>query len=756
MKKEFKILICFTLALFLMQSKVYGDPIGKIIVEGTQRIEPETVKLYLTINEGEEITSDKINESLKKLYGTGLFDDVKIDFRDKDLLVKVVESPVISRIYFDGNKRLKEEELSTEILLQPRSVYNRAKVQTDVSRIIDLYRRSGYFGVIVDPKIIERKDNRIDIVYEINEGGKTYIKKINFIGNKAFKASELHDVVTSREDAWFRIFTNPCIYDSERITYDGELIRRYYSKNGYANAKVVSTMAELLDNKEGFVVNYTIEEGLRYKIGEVAVISNLKGVEVKELEEQLKTITDDWYNGDKIESDILTLTDAVGNKGYAFVDVSPKIDKNDESKTIKITFEIGEGPKVYVDKIKIKGNVRTEDKVIRREIAFSEGDAFNADKVKKAKKSIQDLDYFETVDLSTTPSLEAGDRLNVDIEVKEKSTGSVTLGAGFSTENGPLVQAGISESNFRGSGQKVALSGTFAEKDTRFNFSFTEPYFLDRKLIGGVDAFYTTQDLQDESSYDYDSLGGALRTGWNWTPSLSQSFKYTLKQDKIYNVDNDASRYVKSEEGEWIVSMLSQGINYDKRDSRISPTEGYYLWLGNDIAGAGGDKRYLKTNAGGTHYYSILEDYILKSSLGAGYIFGINDEIMLNDRYYLGGDKLRGFKTGGVSARDKATSDAFGADLIAYNSFELSFPVGTSDDLGLRGFVFHDAGYANKPADLSNLDEFYYSSSIRASAGIGLQWRSPAGPIVVNYAFPYLKEGYDRTQRFTFNFGTNF
>ncbi|HLO77052.1 MAG TPA: outer membrane protein assembly factor BamA [Magnetospirillum sp.] len=730
--------------------------VRQIVVQGTQRIEVETVKSYMAIAEGDPYDADRIDRSLKTLYNTGLFADVAIRREGEVVVVRVVENPIINRIAFEGNKRIKEEELTQETQLRPRVVYTRTKVQNDVKRILDLYRRNGRFGATVEPKIIQLEQNRVDLVFEINEGEPTYVKRINFVGNHKYSDSRLREVLMTKEERWYRFFSSDDTYDPDRVTYDRELLRRYYLKHGYADFRVVSGVAELTPDRQGFFITFTVEEGERYKFGTSTINANLKDLKAEDLNPLLVSQQGDWYNADQVEDIVQKLTDAVGTKGYAFVDVKPQVNRDRDNKVINVTYNIQEGPRVYVERIDISGNVRTLDKVIRREFKLVEGDAFNTAKLRRSRQRIKDLNFFEKAEVTNVPSETAPDRTVIKVDVQEKSTGEVSFGVGWSTVAGPLVEVSMRERNLLGRGQDVKATASVGTKQNQALFSFTEPYFLDRQLAAGVDVFATTRKLQTESSYDYNSMGGALRAGYQVQENLRQDWKYTLKRDQVQNVPTTASMFVKEQEGTATLSSIQQTLLWDYRDSKIDPTEGYYFRVNNEVAGLGGSQRFLRNNVGAGQYFPLDEQVVLGLTGTAGIISGFGDEkIRITERYFLGGDTLRGFASAGVSPRDQASGDALGGLWMYSGTAQVKFPLGLPEELGFGGQVFSDFGAVGNTEDYSGspIDQ---ASSIRVSVGAGLTWKSPMGPVAVDLGVPVMKQSFDKRELFRFNFGTRF
>ena len=722
-------------------------------IHGLQRVEPETVVAYLEIESGQNVSQLDIDTALKRLYATGLFANVSLDMLgDGVLLVKVTENPIINKRYFEGNDKLEDSVLEKELQLNAGAIYSVAKVQQDAQRIVDVYRRTGRYSAVVEPKIIKRDQNRVDLIFEITEGPDATIDKISFVGNKHFSDSELQSEIMSKESRWYRIFSSSENYDPEKTNYDKELLRRFYTNHGYADFRVSTAVAELSSDQKSFVLTYVIDEGPRYKISNVNISSALSGVDVETLYPEVLVSTGEWYNADKVDKSVLAITEALGRQGIAFVEVNSVLNKNTQTGDVDVTFDITEGQRLFIDKINITGNTRTEDEVIRREFRLDEGDAFNASKIKASRRNIEALDYFSKVDISTEPTDDAN-KANLNVDVTEKSTGAFNVGVGYSTVNGALARVGVAENNFQGKGQKLSADVAISQRTSEYDLSFTEPYFMGRPLSAGVDLFRTETDYQDEGSYDSETTGGRLRLGWNYTDDLAQYVRYTLSEDKISNVARDASRYIKAEEGNYTNSAIGQTTVYDKRDSKVNPRDGYYLSFGNDISGLGGDERYVKFDAKAYKYYTISDYYTFKFFANGGYITGYDGkDVRLAHRYYLGGSTMRGFEYAGIGARDKYTKDALGGNWMVYSGAEFQFPIGL-DELGVRGRTFVDVGALGKP---DNIDTKYveYSSSPRVSTGFGFQWLSPMGQIDIDIAFPIVKEKYDETEVFRLNFGS--
>ena len=733
-----------------------GQPaqrVTEIRVEGSQRIEPETVRSYMTIRPGDALDPVEMDKALKSLFATGLFADVNMRQEGGAIVVRVVENPIINRVAFEGNRRMEDKDLQNEIQLRPRVVYTRSRVQRDVQRIIDIYRRSGRFAVTVDPKVIQLPQNRVDLVFEINEGPLTKIRRITFVGNKRFSDDRLRDVVQTKESAWYRFLSTNDVYDPDRLTFDRELLRRHYLKNGYADFRVVSAVAELAPTRTEFFVTFTVEEGERYKFGNIDVQTGLRNLDPARLDEFVEVREGDWYDADAVEATINKITDAVGVLGYAFVEIRPRVRRSRENLTIDVTFDIQEGPRVFVERVDIVGNLRTEDRVVRREIRLVEGDAFNSAKLRQSRRNIQNLGFFDKVEVTNVPG-STPDRTVLKVEVRERSTGELSFGAGISTTIGLLGDVSIRERNLLGRGQDLRLALRLGERLSSLDLSFTEPYFLDRPLSAGFDVFNTRRDFQRQASFDKEELGFALRSGYQITTELRQSWRYTLRRDEIKNVGSDASLFVKEQAGKATTSLIGQSLLYDKRDNRIDPTDGYFVRVGTDFAGLGGTVTYVRGLLEGTYYYPVADQYVLSVSSEVGRIVGIGETVRIGDRFFVGGENLRGFDDAGVGPRDRVSEDALGGTMYYTGSVELSFPLGLPSEFAILGKAFADFGSlwdAETPI-ATDTD----TKSIRASVGVGLAWRSPFGPIRVDFAKPVIKENFDVTEIVRFSFGTRF
>lgn len=728
--------------------------IREIVIEGAQRIEPGTVASYLVVQVGDAFEPQRIDRSLKSLFATGLFADVTIRRRGETLIVSVVENPVINRIAFEGNSALDNDILSAEVSLRPRVIYTRTKVQNDVKRVLTLYRQVGRFAASVDPKVIQLPQNRVDLVFEISEGEPTEVRSIRFVGNREFSDSDLRGIIRTKETAWWRLLSSDDAYDPDRLTLDRELMRRHYLSDGYADFRVLSAVAELTPNRKDFFITFVIDEGERYEFGDVGVEVRLRDLKEDDMDGVIEFESGEWYDVTEVDKAIDDLTDRVGELGYAFVDVRPRIVRNRETRAIDVIFEVNEGPRVFVERIDIVGNVRTLDEVVRREFRLAEGDAFNVAKLRRSRQRIRDLNFFEQVTVEDLPG-SAPDKAVIKVEVEEKSTGSISVGAGFSTSSGPIGELGLSEKNFLGKGQELSLSFLIAASRSQLDLSFTEPFFLDRDVRAGFDVFRVTEDLQDFSSIDTSRTGFALRAGYPVTEELSQAWRYELKETKITDVSSNASTLIQGQKGKEYLSEITHRIIYDKRDSRLIPTEGYFADLTSSVAGLGGTVRHVRNVLRGAKFYSVTDDWVVSAGGSVGYVVGIGDEVQFLERFFVGGDDVRGFATSGIGPRDLGTDDALGGEWMYTGRLELSFPIGfLPPELTMKGRLFTDMGSSGQldPTN-SNVGD---TGSLRLSIGTGLTWASPFGPLGVDLGVPLVSEEFDVEELVRVNFGTRF
>jgi outer membrane protein insertion porin family len=743
-----------------------GGTIQTIKVEGNQRIETGTILSYMLVQPGDPFDADRLDRSLKTLYATGLFQDVRLNREGDTLVVRLVENPLVNRVAFEGNHKLTDDQLRPEMQLKPRAVFTPALAEADRQKILDLYAKRGYYDARVDPQIIRLDQNRVDVVFDIADGTSTLIAKIAFVGNHAFSESRLSEVINSREERWWRFLSNSDQYDPERLNFDKELLRRFYLKNGYVDYEIRDAKSELSPDRKGFFLTFTINEGERYRIGKITINSQLRNLVGDELRGDLQIDEGDWYDGDAIGRSADAMELDVRNRGYAFVDVKPRVTRHPDTHTVDLAFEIGEGPRVYVERIDIVGNTRTQDKVIRREFRLAEGDAFSAEAVRRSRQRLQDLNYFNSVDIATTPG-SVPDKAILTTTIDEKSTGELTLGGGYSTDAGALLDIGLSERNLVGTGVSAGINGVLAQKRSSITLSVTDPYTFDRNLVTGGDVFLIQTNNLGTQPYDEKRVGFDLRAGYDFNEYLRQVWSYSLVGRTVFNIQAGASPFITQLAGYTLLSQVSQAITLDHRDSKVDPHAGYLVSYGTDFAGLGGNVTFIRNNVNG-QYFIPLDRFTGNSDWGVsvtgsmGYLFNLGKQEQIIDRFFLGGDNLRGFQIGGAGPHDPVTGDPLGGRFIWTQSTELRFPLPISADIGLSGRAFVDVGglteasFINPPQCGNAPCQVVASAAPRLGAGIGLSWHTQFGLLNVDLAPFVLKQAHDQTQIFRFGFGTRF
>ncbi|MFN7416766.1 MAG: outer membrane protein assembly factor BamA [Alphaproteobacteria bacterium] len=746
--------------------------VQRIIVVGNERIEQSTILSYLPIGVGDTVDPSRIDLALKALFRTDLFSDVKVGLSDGDLTIQVVENPIINRVVFEGNSGLKEDKLRDEITVRPRGIFTRAKVQSDVQRIIELYRRSGRISAAVTPKIVELPQKRVDLIFEISEGEKSGVLGVNFLGNVEFSDNDLRDVVVTEESAWYRFFSNNANYDPDRLEYDKEQLRKHYRNRGFYDFRVISAVAELSSARNGFAVTYTLEEGPRYRFGKISVETELKKLDTAVLTQLVPIRSGDLYEDERIETATDALTFAAGAAGFASVDVRPRYVADPATRTVNVVFQVNEGPRVYVNRIDIIGNTQTLDHVIRRELNLVEGDAYNRALVDRSENNLKALGFFKEVTIEETPTANA-DRTDLLVTVEEQATGELTFSAGYSSVDQLMIDLGITQRNFRGRGQDARARVSWGSYRQQLDFSFTEPRFLDRNLRAGVDLYYFVYDLSDYSSYRTTSLGTNLRIGFPLTADAFMTMRYVLREDDVDvpsifcdPTQQQVSQTLCDQRGRYTTSLLGYQVTLDRRNDPVRPTRGFFVSLAQDLAGLGGDVNYLRSELEGGWYYGFNKDFVLSLSGSAGYIGSWGDDVIrINDRFYKGGNSFRGFRVAGIGPRDISfgRSDALGGEAFAIGSAELTIPTFIPQQYGIRASVFTDVGTLGilddkikTGADGQPIPGIYDDLSLRASAGLSVFWRSPMGPIRFDFSQILQREDYDRVETFRFSQTTKF
>ncbi|MEO8813398.1 MAG: outer membrane protein assembly factor BamA [Caulobacteraceae bacterium] len=745
--------------------------VSRVVVQGNERIDSETILSYLPITAGDTVDPAKIDAALKVLFKTDLFSDVKIDLKGSELIVRVIENPIINQVLFEGNSSIKQDKLKDEVQVRPRGVFTRARVEEDVGRIVELYRRAGRISATVTPKIVELPQRRVDLIFEIHEGPKSGILRVNFLGNKEFSAGELRGVVVTKESAFYKFFSSNDNYDPDRVEYDREQLRKFYRNRGFYDFRIISSVAELAPDRNGFAITYTIDEGVKYHFGKLTVKTDLKKLNSGILRQLLPIKDGQVYQDQKIEQATDALTFAAGAAGFAFVDVRPRYTANAAKHTVDVTFDIKEGPRVYIGRIDIVGNTTTLDYVIRRQLNVSEGDAYNRALVDRSKNNVRALGFFKDVEVTNVPG-SAPDRTNLLVKVTEQPTGQLSFSAGYSSIDKLVGDIGVTQSNFRGRGEDLRARISVGFLAQQADLSFTEPYFLNRNLQAGFDVYAQRYDLSQQASYTTASVGGTVRVAFPLTQNSLLTTRYTLRTDDVIVADSLCvpgaelvSIVLCEQRGSYLTSLVGYTLGLDKRNDPRNPTRGFYLNFSQDVAGLGGTVHYLNSQVRGGIYHGFTKGLILSASGSAGYVDGWNgNTIRITDRFYEGGDTFRGFQIAGIGPRDTQFSDALGGKLFAIGTVELLFPNKLPEQYGIKTALFTDFGTlglldrANKVDPNTNLPLPFVKDDLglRVSAGISVFWRSPLGPLRFDFSRVLKKDYYDKTELFRFSTSTRF
>ncbi|MCA0030833.1 outer membrane protein assembly factor BamA [Mesorhizobium sp. B263B2A] len=761
---------------FVATSAAEAAVVSRVEVSGNQRVDAETIRNYITIKPGKAFSSSDIDSAVKALFGTGLFSDVQINQVGSTLVVKVSEYKVVNQVLFQGNKKLKDNALQAAVQLKPRSTFSQATLDSDVEAVKAAYRRIGRDDAGVTTQIMDLGDNRVNVVFKITEGDRTQIAAINFVGNSAYSSRRLSDVINTKRSSWVSFILRDDVYDEDKLRADQELLRRFYYNHGYADFQVVSAVGELDNATNKYTVTITVQEGERYNFGDISVESTIPEVDAKSLQSVVETQKGDVYNAKNVEDSIIALTEKVAGSGYAFAQVTPRGDRNFENHTISVVYTIDQGTKAYIERIEIRGNDRTRDYVIRREFDVSEGDAFNQVLVQRAKKRLEDLNYFDKVDISTVPGSQP-DQVVLVVDVVEKSTGEFSVGAGYSTGGdtaGPSVEGSITERNFLGRGQFIKVSAGGGKNSRDYSLSFTEPYFLGRRIAAGFDIYKSTREYNN--NYDSDTTGATIRFGLPITNSITTQLAYNISQEK-YKVDDSCGPTSPGDpdgtcnispaildgiaQSPWIKSSVSLGLVYNTIDDMKNPHEGIYANTTVEVAGLGGDAKFVKVTGRGSVYQTLSEqlDLVGLISGGAGHVeaYGGDGSLRIFDQFQSTDRMIRGFAYGGIGPVDPTTGDHLGGVTYFNASAEAQFPLPVvPESFGLRGAVFADAATLYGSKIDTSVNQSSLDMKLRASVGIGLMWASPFGPIRIDYAIPVRKEATDDVQEFNFGISTRF
>lgn len=740
-------------------------------VEGNRRIEAETVRVYTQLTTGETVTPADLNAAVQALYATGLFEDAQIVVRGNTLRVIVVENPSINEVAFEGNRIISDALLQGNIEIRPRLAYNRAAIEADAATLIAIYRAIGRFDAQVTPVIIQRPENRVDVVFEIFEGEVTEIERITFVGNEVFSDGDLQDVIASRQAGILSSFFSNDTYDPSKVRLDEELLRQFYLENGFAEFEVESSIVELSADRQGFFLTYTINEGPRYTFGDLYVDPLVDGLEPTDFLEAIPAETGDSFDQRVVDDAIANILQITGQRGFAFANVSPRVRQNTEERTVDIVFEIVDGNRVFVERIDISGNTATLDRVIRREFELVEGDAFNATSVRETADRLRGTGFFSDVAVDIQEG-SAPDRAVIETVVDERLTGAVNFGVAYSSASGVGGSVALSESNFLGRGQSVSVEFSTGTDENIYSLSFTEPNFMDREVAAGFDLYYQEID-RDTSNFDETNIGFEPRFTFPVSDDGTLQLRYRISEDEISpNTTSDVSAAILADEGSELTSSIGFTYQYDRRNSSAAPTRGYILTFTGDLAGLGGDAQYLKGTATGRVYRSFNNDEIVTYLEGeVGALASSSGGSRITDRFFLGGSSFRGFQSGGFGPRDTDDTGAtdvdaaLGGNYYAVLRAQASFPLGLPEEVGLYGGVFANVGSlwglnettfsdaARNGGTAYTIDD---SAELRSAVGFSLFWDSPIGALRIDYAVPVTTVEGDDEERFRLSGGRRF
>ena len=734
----------------------------EIIISGNNYITSREILEYLDFYDFSSASPENIDSSLKKLYQSDLFSDIKIYQSDQIVKIEVAENPIIADVKFIGSKKIEEKLLQNELSLKKKAIFTKGKLKSDLKRISEIYLKSGRFLSYVEPKIKSRDNNLIEVIFEIFEGPKADISNINFIGNKNYSKSDLLSAISTKESKWYRFFSSDDSFDSDRIDFDKENLRRFYGNRGYADFTVISANSQLTPNKSNFFINFVIEEGIKYRINNITINNLVKKFDETPLYKKILIKKKQFYNLEMIDKTIDRMIEFMSEKSFAFAHIEPKLIRNKEQKTIDIEFIIEETPPIYINKITISGNSRTLDEVIRREIRIKEGDPYNINKINRSRQRIENLGFFEKVNLNVK-RIDNSDKVDIEIEVKEKKTGEFNFGVGYSTVDMLTTNIGIRERNVAGTSQELGLNLQKSRFTTSADINYVKPYFYGQNIDLGIDVFKYDMSKRNTLVYDQSSSGFALKGDYAISEFLRHQIRYSFRDETVSNVDSAASQNIRNLQGNFTSSIFGHSFSYDKRNNRIDPRSGYFLSFSQDLSKWGGNVHNIKYEGSATYYQPTFnDDFILKFITRAGFIDGIGQDVRSNYGFFLGGNNFRGFEFGGIGPRTKINGNAKNGDILGGNIYyigtaEFRFPLGLPKELGIYGILFSDNGTVTKTDKINlNGNDVADTGSLRSSYGLSLAWSSPMGPIRLDFSRIYRKEYFDRTQAFRFSFGSNF
>ena len=724
--------------------------VSEIAISGNSRVSDSTISAYLPVRVGDAISEDSLDNAIDSLFATKLFNDVTINIEGTRISIAVVENPIVNRVNIEGNDVLDDERLLAELDIQPRRVFTRKVAVDATQKLLEIYRLSGRYAAEITPQVIRLDNNRVDLIFEVDEGPLIKVTSISFIGNETFSDFALRQVISSRQERWWAFLSSVDKYDESRLDYDARLLRQFYLGRGYANIEIKRAQGGLLADRSGFALTFEIDEGTRYKLRDVSFTSQITDIDVSKFRDDIPLEKGDWYNVKGLEQGLLNVTNSLGNLGYAFVDVRPQVTPDTDSNELDIEISIGEGRKNYIERIEVVNNSRTRDTVIRRELEVVEGDPYNQLKLDKSLRNIKNLGFFRTVDISTVRG-SADDQTIAKINVEEQSTGDFSIGVGYSSLDKSTVSLGINERNFLGSGRGLKFSTSLSESRSDYRLGLTEPYFLDRDLRGSAEIF--NQKLEN-STLTTKSTGVNLGVAFDAADDYYHRIGYELSSADSTQSSTTATSLTGEENKDLLRSALSYTIGRSTLDNRFDPTEGYLYELDETVSGLGGDVTFMKTSVRASYFKPLnFNSFILGVRGRAGFVDGLGEKVTQSARFYLGGRTVRGFDSSGIGPRDTGANSAVGGNYMYSATAEIVSSYGLSEDLGVRWTVFSDIGSVwdtDYPSGVTGAND----DSLRQSVGVGFLWDTAVGPLTFYWADAVSKSSHDQLKRFQFNIGT--
>jgi len=724
--------------------------VSEIAISGNSRVSDSTISAYLPVRVGDAISEDSLDNAIDSLFATKLFNDVTINIEGTRISIAVVENPIVNRVNIEGNDVLDDERLLAELDIQPRRVFTRKVAVDATQKLLEIYRLSGRYAAEITPQVIRLDNNRVDLIFEVDEGPLIKVTSISFIGNETFSDFALRQVISSRQVRWWAFLSSVDKYDESRLDYDARLLRQFYLGRGYANIEIKRAQGGLLADRSGFALTFEIDEGTRYKLRDVSFTSQITDIDVSKFRDDIPLEKGDWYNVKGLEQGLLNVTNSLGNLGYAFVDVRPQVTPDTDSNELDIEISIGEGRKNYIERIEVVNNSRTRDTVIRRELEVVEGDPYNQLKLDKSLRNIKNLGFFRTVDISTVRG-SADDQTIAKINVEEQSTGDFSIGVGYSSLDKSTVSLGINERNFLGSGRGLKFSTSLSESRSDYRLGLTEPYFLDRDLRGSAEIF---NQKVENSTLTTKSTGVNLGVAFDAADDYYHRIGYELSSADSTQSSTTATSLTGEENKDLLRSALSYTIGRSTLDNRFDPTEGYLYELDETVSGLGGDVTFMKTSVRASYFKPLnFNSFILGVRGRAGFVDGLGEKVTQSARFYLGGRTVRGFDSSGIGPRDTGANSAVGGNYMYSATAEIVSSYGLSEDLGVRWTVFSDIGSVwdtDYPSGVTGAND----DSLRQSVGVGFLWDTAVGPLTFYWADAVSKTSHDQLKRFQFNIGT--